>query len=119
MVSLAKIERGLSLWAHKEIVAKLPVGQGLVDELKKIGVSTGIAYIIKWCIAALEGIKNNPFLLTLGAVDANGDIDLDGVKDALMEQVPDEGLKITVPALNEITLYKADIESMYSYIMGG
>lgn len=119
MVSLNQIEHGLGLWADREIVAKLPVGQGPYDNIKRIGVAAGAAYLIKKGRAALEGIQGNAFLHTLGAVDVNGDIDLDGVKDALISQIPDVGVKITVPLLNEITLYKADIESMYSYIMGG
>jgi hypothetical protein len=119
MVSLNQIEHGLALWADRAIVDKLPVGQGPYDNIKRIGVAAGAAYLIKKGMAALEGGQGSAFLHTLGAVDANGDIDLEGAKDALVSKIPDVGVKITFPLLNETTLYKADIESMYSYIMGG
>ena len=118
MVSLNQIEHGLGRWVDAELLPHLSTG-GQYDNVKRLGVAAGTVYLIRKGKAALSTMQGNQILQTLGVVDANGDIDLEGLKIALVEKIPDTGLKVPVPILGEVTFFKKDVESMYAYIMGG
>lgn len=118
MVSLNQIEHGLGRWVDMEFLPKIPMN-GPYDVVKRLGVAAGTVYLIRKGKAALSSLQGNQLMQTLGIVDANGDIDLEGMKTALIEKIPETGIKVQVPVLNEITFYKKDIESMYTYIVGG
>lgn len=118
MVSINQIEHGIGRWVDAELLPMLPTG-GQYDNIKRIGVAAGAVYLIRKGRAALTSLQGSTFLKTLGAVDDNGDIDLEGIKEVLMEKIPETGIKVSVPILNEITFYKKDVASIYSYIMGG
>lgn len=118
MVSINQIEHGIGRWVDAELMPQLPTG-GQNNNLKRLGVAAGAIYIIRKGRAALASLQDSAFLKSLGAFDENGDIDLEGIKDVLTEKIPETGIKVTVPILNEITFYKKDVASIYSYIMGG
>ena len=118
MVSINQIEHGLARWVDAQLLPLIPTG-GVNDNLKRIGVAAGSVYIIRKGKMALTSLQGSSFLNALGAIDSNGDIDIDGIKEVLMEKIPGTGIKVTVPILNEITFYPKDIEQIYSYIMGG
>ncbi len=118
MVSINQIEYGIGRWVDVELMPQLPTG-GQYDNLKRLAVATGTVYLIRKGKSALTSMQGSTFLKTLGAVDDNGDIDLEGIKEVLLEKVPESGIKVTVPILDEITFYRRDVESIYSYIMGG
>lgn len=117
MIPITQVERGLCRWVDAEIIAKLPT-TGQYDGAKKVAVAASAVYLIRKGRTALMSLQSG-FLSTIGMIDAEGNIDIEGVKEVLAEKIPDTGIRMTVPILNEITLYKTDIESMYSYIMGG
>ena len=118
MVSLNQIEHGIGRWVDAELLPLVPTG-GQYDNIKRLGVAASAVYLIRKGKTALTTLQGNALLKTLGAIDENGDIDLDGIKDVLMEKIPDCGIKVTVPILNEVTFYKKDIEQICTYIMGG
>lgn len=118
MVSLNQIEHGLGRWVDAELLPHLSTG-GQYDNIKRLGVAAGTVYIIRKGKAALATVQGNQFLQMLGVVDASGGIDLEGLKNAVTEKIPETGLKVPVPVLGEVTFFKKDIESMYAYIMGG
>lgn len=118
MVSINQIEHGIGRWVDAELMPLIPTG-GQYDNLKRIGVAAGAVYLIRKGKAALTSLQGSAFLKALGAIDENGTIDLDGIKEVLVEKIPETGLKVSVPIINEMTFYRKDIESIYSYIMGG
>lgn len=118
MVSIAQIERGVGRWVDAELMPLIPTG-GQYDNLKRIGVAAGAVYLIRKGKTVLMTLRDSSFLNALGAVDANGDIDIEGVKEVLAEKIPETGIKVNIPILNEVTFYRRDLESVYAYIMGG
>ena len=110
MVSMQQVEHGLARFIDNELAPKIPVdgNNGLV---KRIGFLVGVTYMLH---------KQLPVLLsTIGAVDQNGSVDIDGVMEVIRTRIPDNGLRMQVPMVNELVFYPADIDQIKSYIMGG
>lgn len=59
---------------------------------------------------------SHPALSTIGAVDEDGNVDIDGLAEMIKEQISDHGFKVTVPILGELTFFKEDVEKLLEYI---
>lgn len=118
MVSINQVECGVGRWVDAELIPLLPTG-GQYDNLKRIGVAASAVYIIRKGKTALMSLQNSSFLNALGAIDADGNVDIDGIKEVLAEKIPETGIKVNIPILNEVTFYRRDLESVCAYIMGG
>ena len=55
----------------------------------------------------------------MGAVDSDGNVDVDGILEAARGAVPETGFKATVPVLGDLTFYTEDLERLAAYIKGG
>ena len=88
MVSINQIEAGVSRWLDRELMPKLPTG-GAYDGIKKTATVALALYAIKRGRAALDNLTRNSFLGTIGAVDGEGNIDLEGFAEEMKKQMPD------------------------------
>lgn len=115
MVSYNQIEKGLAAWLDGELLPKMPLG-GQYDPLKKVAVATGALYLLKNGRRMVD--RYMPQMVQIGFADEGGAFDLDGIKEILKAQMPDGGLRVPLPIVNELTFYKTDVDTIYSYIMG-
>lgn len=118
MVTLGQIQHGIARYVDAQIMPQLPQ-TGAMDGLKKLGVGVATAYAAKNIDKVLSGLKGNQFLTALGVIDVNGDIDVEGLAEIAKEKIPESGLRVTVPILNELTFYRTDVDALLSYIVGG
>lgn len=112
MVTINQIEAGAAKYIDAEIAPKIPVNVPN-GQLKKVAFLTGAAYAVH------KGVRqylSNPLLAQLGAVDSEGNVDLDGVLDAARGAIPETGFKATVPILGDLTFYVEDLERLAAYI---
>ncbi len=65
----------------------------------------------------LEGYKGNEWMNKLGVIDAGGNVDLEILREAALERIPDEGIKIDVPLIGKMTFYRQDVETLYQFIV--
>lgn len=117
MVSMNQIEAGVSRWLDKELMPKLPTG-GQYDGIKKAATVALALYAIKRGRAALDSLTQNSFLGTIGAVDREGNVDLEGFVEEMKKQVPENGLKVSVPMVGDMTFYRDDLDDVMRYIKG-
>ena len=115
MVSMNQIEAGVSRWLDKELMPKLPTG-GAYDGIKKTATVAIALYAIKRGRAALDSLTHNSFLATIGAVDHAGNIDIEGFAEEMKKQMPEEGLRVSVPMVGDMTFYRADLDDLMRYI---
>ena len=115
MVSIKQIEQGAVNYIDQEIAPKIPtnIPNG---QLKKIAAMAGAAYAVKHGVTKLAA---NPALASIGAVDDAGNVDLDGIAEAVRAQIPETGLKVTVPILGDLTFFAEDVERLVACIKGG
>ena len=110
MVSIAQIENGLTRFIDNELAPKIPA-DGPNGGLKRLGFLVGVTYMVHKQLPAV--------LKTMGAVDQNGDVDMDGLMLAVKRFMPDTGLRVQVPVVDELVFYPNDVEQIKTYIMGG
>lgn len=118
MVTTNQIQHGITRYVDTQIMPKLPE-TGAMDGLKRLGVGVAAAYTAKNIDRVLTGFRGNGFLQAVGAMDENGDVDIEGIAEIAKEKIPDAGIRATVPILNELTFYREDVDALLSYIKGG
>ena len=110
MVSIAQIENGLTRFIDNELAPKIPA-DGPNGGLKRLGFLVGVTYMVH---------KQMPTVLkTMGAVDQSGNVDFDGLMQTVKKFLPEDGLRVRVPVVDELVFYPHDIEQIKSYIIGG
>lgn len=112
MVNIAKVQKGIASFLDNEMMSKLPDGG-----LQKVIVGVMSALIIRKGDTAIDMLKANPIAIGLGVFDGNGDMDLDLLKDVIKENIPDTGLKINLPIVGGMTVFKEDIDSLHRHIV--
>lgn len=112
MVSIEQIETGAVKYIDTEVAPKIPtnIPNG---QIKKIAAVAGATYALKH---GLWRLMTHPALTTIGAIDENGNIDIDGLSEGVMDQIPDQGFKVTVPILGDLTFFKEDVKKLVEYI---
>ena len=118
MVSLDQVESGIARYLDNVLAPQLPL-TGRYDPLKKTAFLTGAMYVVRHSRSAVEDFLNKPFVASMGLLDDAGNIDLDGLIEALKANVPESGLRIPVPVIGELVFYKPDVDEIARYIKGG
>lgn len=110
MVTISQLESGLTRFIDNEMVPKIPV-DGANGAAKRLGFIVGLTYMVH---------KQVPTLLsTIGAADANGNVDFDGLAVMVKKNIPEGGLKVQIPMVGELIFFPGDIDKIKSYILGG
>lgn len=114
MVTITQIEQGAVKFIDNEIAPKIPtnIPNG---QIKKIAAVAGAVYAVR---NSLRKAVTNPALSAIGAVDGDGNVDVDGLAEIAAAQIPDSGFKVTVPILGDLTFFREDVERLRTYIAG-
>lgn len=115
MVNLTQIEQGAVKFIDNEIAPKIPtnIPNG---QIKKIAAVAGAVYAVR---NGLRKAASNPALTAIGAVDGEGNIDVEGLAEIAAAQIPEGGFKVTVPILGDLTFFREDVERLKTYITEG
>lgn len=112
MATIEQVEAGIIKYIDNEIAPKIPVHVPN-GQLKKVVFLAGAAYAVR---KGLRQYAAHPSLVQMGAVDADGNVDVDGILEAAKGAVPETGFKATVPVLGDLTFYGEDLERLAAYI---
>jgi hypothetical protein len=107
---MQQIEAGVARFVDSELAPKIPA-DGPNGGLKRFGVLVAISYNIKSKVPAV--------LASMGAVDENGNVDLEGVAELARKYMPENGLRVQVPVIDELVFYPADVDLLKRDIVGG
>lgn len=115
MSTIQQIEQGAVKFIDAEIAPKIPtnIPNG---QIKKIAALAGAAYAVH---NGLGKVLSNPALAAIGAVDGEGNVDVEGLAAAATAQIPEGGFKVTVPILGDLTFFKEDVDRLKTYITEG
>lgn len=110
MVSMSQVENGVAKFIDNELAPKIPA-DGANGPLKRFAFLVGITYGVRGKLSSM--------LESMGAIDADRNVDLDGVVAAMRARVPEAGLRVQVPMVSELVFYPADVDLLHRYIMNG
>lgn len=115
MVTIQQIEQGAVRFIDAEVAPKIPtnIPNG---QIKKIVAVSGAVYAVRH---GLQKAVSDPALAAIGAVDGEGNIDVEGLAEIAAAQVPEGGFKLTVPILGDLTFFREDVERLKTYITEG
>lgn len=113
MATIKQIEQGAVKFIDNEIAPKIPtnIPNG---QIKKIAAVAGAVYAMRHGLAKM---LSNPAFTAIGAVDGEGNVDVEGIAEIAREQIPEKGFKVTVPILGDLTFFAEDVERLRAYIM--
>lgn len=117
MVSLNQVEAGIARYIDAEIAPKIPV-MGQYGQIKKVTFLTGAMYLVKHSRGLVEDFLNGSMSNSIGLSDREGNVDLEGVIEAIKQNIPDSGLKMQLPMVGEVVFYKQDADVLRRYIGG-
>lgn len=113
MVEIARIERGIARYLDAELIPQLPE-----NSWKQFGAGIISGLVAKRGGMVIESYKRHPAAVAFGLVDASGSVDVDVLRQLAKDRIPDMGLPMEVPMLGKVTIYRADIDKLYEYIVG-
>lgn len=104
MISIDKVEAGISQYVDKELLSDFPD-----NSVEKIAIGVGIAIKIKR--------KLMPTLKMMDLINDKGMVDIDLVKEEFEKRIPKDGMVYENDSLNrKFTFYKEDVDKLYEYI---
>ena len=112
MVEVSRIETGIARYLDAELVPKLPE-----NSWRQFGVGIASGLIAKRGGMVIERYKNHPAAIAFGLVDSAGCVDVEILRSLAKERIPETGLPVEVPLLGKLTVYRADIDTLYGYIV--
>ena len=117
MVSMERIERGISMYMDREMLPEIPLDSG-----KKILFGIGSGVVLKGYMRQFEALKDNEIAVGSGMIDKDGNVDIDMLRREILSKMPDDGMgfDINMPLIGHMNLklHRADIDRIYSYIVG-
>lgn len=112
MIPITNVTKGITQYADQEILPKMQNG------LQKTALGVGISVIAKRGEALANSLMGNDALKVMGVTDGNGNVDIDLLREAVYENVPESGLPINIPFIGTMTFYPRDVDSLYAIIGG-
>ena len=109
MVTIDQAMRGVAQYADNEIIPHLPTGKG-------IGAGIALALIMDGGKAQLLKLRENPAVQMMGIMDADGNIDLDRLYNAVRTRVDGKKIPLTIPVIGELRFDVNDVDRLYKYI---
>jgi hypothetical protein len=111
MVSIESVERGLARYIDKEIMPAIKT-----DGVKGFAIGTAASLLVKRGGNLLRAYAQNPMLQQMGLVTADGAIDLDAIRDAAKQNIPQSGMAVDLPMGISLRINTADVDSLYKAI---
>lgn len=115
MAKMADIERGIGAYLDNELLSDYEA-----DSAERWLIGSAIAIFVKKKMAVLERFLSSPMAVELEMVDADGNIDLDILRDELKRRIPANGAvyknAIVEKFFGSLRFQSDDIDKLYKYI---
>lgn len=109
MVSIDRVQRGVSRYLDTELVGKM-------DGLNKWLFAAAASAYIGSAPVLLDKLRSNKLLAPLNLVNEAGEVDVEKIYAHLKPAAAKCPAPITLP-VGTITLTEADVDAIYNYIM--
>lgn len=114
MVPVNSITKGITRYFDGDVLPKMQDGSW-----QKMAIGVGVGVMAKRGESLAKELLSKPAAMYLKLTDGQGNVDIDVLRDVLHERIPDNGVVINVPLVGTMTFFPQDVDTLYSYIMGG
>lgn len=112
MISIDRVEHGIARFLDVEVVTSLPKeGAG------RVVAGAAMAIIIKRIGGLIRGYAGNDVIRGLGVIDGEGNIDIELLRETIKANFPESGIRVEIPFGGAMTFRKADVDTLYRYIV--
>lgn len=108
MATVEQVRRGLSAYADKEIIGRLPPGT-----FRRVAVGAAVALALQ---RGIDTAIHNPAAAAIGLVGADNAVDVDALRDVIKAQLDGDGVTVDVLGV-KLTFRAPDVDTIYSYII--
>jgi hypothetical protein len=113
MVTIEAMEQGLAQYLDNEILPNLPR-----DGVKGFGIGVAATLLVKRGGGMMRELANNKIIQGMGIMAPDGAVDLDALREACVQNIPQTGLQIELPMGIALRFRTEDIDKMCAYIKG-
>lgn len=111
MVKMETIEKAIACYLDDEFMPKLKE-----NSWQKLLTGTAISICIKRFGNITKAVSSNKALLTLGVVDADGNVDVELLCTEMKNNMTSSGVKVEIPIVGNVTFHQDDLDKLYQRI---
>lgn len=111
MANVDTIKIAIADYLDNELMPKMEVGS-----VQKVLAGTAISIALKRSESFCKQLASNSTLNALGIIDAEGNVDVDLLREELKQQIPTTGMSISIPIIGKMTFHASDVDTLYNYI---
>lgn len=111
MISYEKFINGMVKYLDNEIIPQM-------TGVKKMAFGVGSSIFLKKGENVFNSIKDKEIIHSLELLDNNYNININMLKEEIIEKLNNENIEIDIPMIGTLTLDKNDIEKIYKYMKG-
>lgn len=110
-ISFENVELGIAEYLDKELLSQYPN-----NSYHRVLIGMGLSLVLKQKLNDIRELLQNDTVKSVGIVDADGNIDVDLLRDTLKEQMTNEGIRYENKFIGAITFTKEDVDVLYKYL---
>lgn len=112
MVTMQQVKNGLVKYIDTDVLPHL-------TGIKKLGLGVYTALAANNVVGLMEKYREHPAVAMLDVIDADGNVDIDKLYQAVLPQFSNgEKQTIAIPLIGDMTVDRSDLEKLYRYIKG-
>ena len=112
MVTMQQVKNGLVKYIDTDVLPHL-------TGIKKLGLGVYTALAANNVVGLMEKYREHPAVTMLDVIDAEGNVDIDKLYQAVLPQFANgEKQTISIPLIGDMTVDRSDLEKLYCYIKG-
>lgn len=109
LVPMGEVINGVSSYVKSEVLPNLPS-----EGLKGFGIGFAAALAMNRIETIIRQLVQTPLVGMLGVVDEDDRVDIDALRAAALQAMPEEGLGIQLTAQHKITFSDEDVNKLYN-----
>lgn len=110
MISIGKVQNGVSAYIESEFLNKLGGWQKWV-------FGAAAAMLLSDATKIVDKIKDNEIVKIMGVIDADGAVDVEKLYRYFKQQAQKGSITFDAPILGAVTMNESDVDKLYSFIM--
>lgn len=111
LVPMSDVINGITNYFRSDVLPNLPT-----DGIKGFGVGFAAALAVNRIERIIRQLAELPIVAMLGVVDDQEMVDVDAMREAALQAMPEEGLGIQIGTQHKITFGADDVHKLYKLI---